>query len=246
MLVLSQQINVKQGNDRIVKHAGTKNELAYLLVREKDADCLIMEFADISKPEIEFVNSVRLNFPTIDTVVTAPAMYENSFNTKQDKGTLKFLSIDSSDNDAVIENFILDSKNVNKRGSNRFCWPLTAEFSLLDNGETHNLDIYSISSGGAYLESSNIIPPAGKEASLKINFKESQINVKCVINDYYSRSSKYPFGFSVSFTSISDQTKTVLDQVIGDAIIRILLDPNSEPDIPSLDTDTLTIDSFSL
>lgn len=239
------QIRINADDNRIIKYARSKNELAFLLVSEKDADCLVMEYADISQSDKEFINSVRQNFTMIDTAVVSPSIYGNSFNIIQDTGAFKFIPIDGSDIDASIENFITGSKSENKRGSNRFCWPLTAEFSI-DNSEASRLAIYSISSGGAYLESSKLIPPAGKEAFLKINFKNSQIATKCVINDYYSRSSKYPFGFSVSFTSLSDQAKLALDRMVDDAIIRILLDPHTEPDVPSLDSDMLSIDSFSL
>ncbi len=245
VLGMLDQIKINPDYNRIIKYARSKNELAFLLVSEKDAKCLVMEYADISQSDKEFINSVRQNFAMIDTAVVSPSVYESSFNIIQDTGSFKFIPIDGSDIDTSIENFITASKSENKRGSNRFCWPLTAGFSI-DNGEVSKLDIYSISSGGAYLESAKLIPPAGKEAFLKINFKNSQIETKCIINDYHSRSSKYPFGFSVSFTSLSDQAKLTLDRMVDDAIIRILLDPHTEPDIPSLDSEMLTIDSFSL
>ena len=57
-----------------------------------------------------------------------------------------------------------------------------------------------------------------------------------------SRSSNYPFGFSIRFTTISEEGKIVLNRLINDAVIKILMEPESEPEIPSLEGDELAPD----
>ena len=132
-----------------------------------------------------------------------------------------------------IEEFINNSQNRNKRVSNRFSWPLTAWFSGNDV-EWEELEIFSISSGGAISKVKFSFPGGGSRAKVKINFANFSLESECEVVDSQSRSSYYPFGFSIKFTSISDKGRVVLNKLIDDAVIKILMEPESEPAVPSL------------
>lgn len=243
ILVYSDRIKIRKENGRIAKYAVTRNDLAYLLVNEKDADCLLMEFQDPDQTDIEFIASVRQNFPMLDTALIVP---EKSMRNTDGYtfGMLSVLNPESATLENDIEKFINTSKSINKRSGNRFCWPLTADYSA--NGSTHEkLEIYSISSSGAFLKSTRFNPPPGENGFITINFKESLLKTGCTVNDYSSRPSNYPVGFSLVFTSLSDEEKKTIDRLVDDAIVKILLDPHAKPAVPTLGPDTLT-DGFSL
>ena len=68
----------------------------------------------------------------------------------------------------------------------------------------------------------------------------------CEILDPRMASSNLPYGFGVEFTKFSKPSRKIINNIIDDALVKVLIDPDSEPDIPSIGNDDLHIDNFEL
>ncbi len=234
ILVFSENIKIKNTDSMEVKYIYTKDNLARILVSEESIKCLIAEVPKISEEDFLFFNSIKMNFP----------MLEAALITMETEKTVHGYNIINLNDEAYydkMEEFIINSHNRNKRVSNRFSWPLTAWFSENDV-DWEELEIFSISSGGAYLKSDSVFPGGGRRAKVKINFANFSLESECEVVDSQSRSSNYPFGFSIKFTSISEEGRIVLNRLINDAVVKILMEPESEPAVPSLGGGDLTPD----
>ena len=234
VLVFSENIKIENIKNLEIKYIYSKEDLARKLVSEDRIKCLIAEVPQINEESFLFFNSIKMNFP----------MLEAALITSESEKTIhgyNIINMNDLNYYNKIEEFINNSQNRNKRVSNRFSWPLTAWFSGNDV-EWEELEIFSISSGGAYLKSNSVFPGGGSRAKVKINFANFSLESECEVVDSQSRSSYYPFGFSIKFTSISDKGRVVLNKLIDDAVIKILMEPESEPAVPSLGGEDLTPD----
>ena len=234
ILVFSETIDLKNSYDAEIRYIYSRAELARTLVSEENIRCLVADLPELTEEYVNFFTSVKINFP----------MLEGAVLTSETEKTIRGYKIISRKGDNYISelgNFIENSQNRNKRGANRFSWPLTAWFSE-DDVDWHELEIFSVSSGGAYLKTDEIFPELGSKARVKINFANFSLESGCEIVDSQSRSSSYPFGFSIKFTSISEGGILVLNKLINDAVIKILMEPESDPEIPSIGGSDLTPD----
>ena len=234
ILVFSETINLKDSYNAEIRNIYSKSELARTLVSEEDIRCVVADLPELTEEYLAFFTSVKLNFP----------MLEGAVLTAEREKTIRGYTIISRREDdyiSAVDEFIKNSQNRNKRGANRFSWPLTAWFSE-DDVDWHELEIFSVSSGGAYLKTDEVFPEMGSKAKVKINFANFSLETECLIVDSQSRSSNYPFGFSIKFTSISEDGVIILNRLINDAVIKILMEPESEPAVPSIGGDELTPD----
>jgi hypothetical protein len=248
IVIFSKSLKIFNASDFSILYLKTGNELVYTLVGETDIQCLIYDMEDADKEAVEkavsFLKSVKLNFPLLAAGVILPGTgMVSNFQTEL-PGFTFFKKDDAGLNSKLIE-FIKNSRNNNQRESNRFSWPLNAYFTD-EAGVCHSLEIFSISAGGAYLKSTKLMPRPGTAGHVKIEFHNFEIESKCIINDSQTRSSNYPFGFSIRFAGLNEKAGETLKKIIDDAIIKILLDPTAEPEVPSLDSEELSIDSFTL
>ena len=234
VLVFSERIEIENLNDAEVKNIYSKEELARTLVSEENIRCLVADIPELTDEYINFCSSVQTNFPLLECAVLTAE------NIKTVHG---FRIINSREDNytSEIRNFIENSKNRNKRVANRFSWPLKAWFSENDV-DWNDLEIFSLSSGGAYLKTDSIFPKGGERAKVKINFANFSLESECEIVNSQNRSSNYPFGFSIKFTSITSEGIIILNKLINDAVTKILLEPEYEPEIPSIGGDELTPD----
>ena len=95
---------------------------------------------------------------------------------------------------------------------------------------------------GAFLESDGCPLPPGMVAEISIYFQNVRMTAQCEIMEPRNASSNLPFGFPVRFRSLSQESKTTINTIVKDALFQILIEPQDEPEIPTLDEDLLTTD----
>lgn len=222
-------------------HLDSRSELAHSLVKVADIRCLIIEFDRPDEEYRQFLLSIRDNFPLLGVCVLLPAAFTG------EKPPYRYLNSKASEGKLAeaLRDFITKTQNVNKRESHRFNWPLTARFSL-DNKEWETYEIHSISSGGAYLKCTGRFPPPLTPAWIRAEFRDFVLEAECRTLDPRSASSNLPVGFGVRFEGLSDTAVETLGRLINDAIISILLDPESEPQIPALGVEVLSTEPIML
>ena len=148
-----------------------------------------------------------------------------------------------ADEEKLIEEihaFIFSDAIRNRRQHNRFGWILKGELAIGE--ETEEYEIYSISAGGAFFKLVSGVVTPGISGDLTIVFRNFRLKCRCTVLESRSASSNLPYGFPVRFEGLTDKSRDVLEQIVTDALVQILLAPEEEPDIPSLDGDTLTPD----
>ena len=236
VIVFSERLELGRIEGVEIISAGSIEDVARSLVQGENIRSLIVDADSFEDDYHPFLLSVKNNMPLLDAALITERSSEkirgyNIFEKKADDNTLV----------SEITDFIKRSENRNKRDSNRFCWPLSADFSS-DNQQWDRLEIYSVSSGGAYLMSRSVFPTAGINGEVSIQFCNFSLRSSCVVVESFSRSSNYPPGFGIRFTSLSDEARKKLDILIDDAVIKILMDPESEPEVPSLESEELLPD----
>jgi hypothetical protein len=144
---------------------------------------------------------------------------------------------------AELKSFGSSIDVTERRDHFRFDWPLQGNLSLDEKSwQTHNL--WALSADGAFLESSTDVPTQGSTAILKVSFQNSRMVTKCEVLDRRPPSLRLPAGFAVRFTQLSEDSMQLIDRIIQDALVQTLLEPDSEPEIPSLGEEDLSIPGF--
>jgi hypothetical protein len=129
-----------------------------------------------------------------------------------------------------------ETRNI--RTSHRFEWPLAGTLCIVqDCMETY--PVRSLSSSGAFLECPGSTPTPGAKATLKIDFQNFSVLTDCEILDPRQASSNLPSGFGVRFSGLSEQAREIIDMMIRNALTNALLNPDTEPEIPSLGEEEL-------
>ena len=241
VLIMSDRLKLTMPQGIQVVYPESRTDLARRLVRETEIRCLVLDFPEIGEENRQLLLSIKEHFPVLSTAVILPEKFGKDIpdylylETKKGGGRLK----------EELGSFIRNSRNSNKREAHRFTWPLTARFS--SNGEERDLEIYSVSSGGAFLKAKENIPAPGTIGQITVYFNKSELASQCLVTGNQGQSSKMPFGFGVKFTSLTPQQRDLLNNTVHDAIIALLLDPFAEPGIPTLGNEGLDEeDPFSL
>ncbi len=141
---------------------------------------------------------------------------------------------------AEITRVFSDEAPTDRRRSNRFEWPIRAR---IDDGAIH--EVTEISAGGAFLEPRGPIGDTGQERRIELMFQNFTITTTCEILDSRYVSSRKQTGFRVRFLSLSERAQVFIDKVVNDALVQVLLDPSSEPAMPTLAEDDLVLEFAS-
>lgn len=184
-----------------------------------------------------FLRCLKRNFPFLRVAVIAAA---------EDAAEGHHFIRDDVDEVALREEmrrFLSRKPSPNRREHHRFGWPLKALLSL-DGRLWVEYPLCSISSGGAFLECASSFPPPGVRASLKILFQNFSMLAGCEILDARRTSSNLPVGFGVRFVDLSQNAVEKIDRIVDDALVRVLMDPGLEPEIPSLDDFDISGEGF--
>ena len=199
-----------------VLEAGTPAELTRLLAGEPDILCLVIQ----EGPELPagFLESLKASFPVL-SVYLLPA--------RPSAGELGDLAAR-----------IAPLHRLERRGKPRFDWPLRGYLSLT-GAQEEAYDLRALSASGAFLQCPGPCPQAGSRGRLRVLFQNFSLQTGYEVLDTRRASSNLPDGFGVRFTDLSDEARSRLERIVRDALVRALLEPESEPQLPSLGDDEL-------
>jgi len=215
-----------------LRTVGGRRELVTAIVEERAIHSVLIQKDAIDEAYRGFLRSLADNFPLLPVaVITAPSQSEaveghRFISGEQDEASLR----------QEIGRFTREKVEANRRERHRFDWPLKG-FLSLDGKRRQEYRLRSMSSGGAFLECSSTFPPSGTRASLWIEFQNFRMHTVCEILDARLASSNLPLGFGVRFIDLPDGAAEKIDRIVDDALVHVLMDPDFEPETPSLDGD---------
>ncbi|MFW5688567.1 MAG: PilZ domain-containing protein [Spirochaetota bacterium] len=198
-----------------------------------------VEIDAIDEEWARFLESTRESFPLLPLIVFVPG-----------GGCLDGIRCEERPDEAAeigrrIVGFIEEPRQSDRRRYHRFDWPLTAR---IDGSETVHR-VREISAGGAFLEPHAPVPRTGAPCTITIGFQNFSLTTACELLDPRHVTSTARNGFGIRFTSLSERGRAFVDRVVADALMQVLLDPEADPGVPSIDDeeDVLTVgDEFSL
>jgi len=198
--------------------ADTPAELTRKLVAESGILGLVLVTGGPVEASKELLESVQASFPILPvlTLPRRPSPTEMS----------------------ELKQRLASLHQLERRERRRYDWPLRG-FLRLAGDEEGPYNLRALSSSGAFLECPTGSPPAGSHCRLRVLFQNFTLTTDCEILDSRRSSSNLPVGFGVHFTRLAPETEALLDRVIRDALVRFLLEPDSPPEVPSLDGDEL-------
>lgn len=215
-------------------------EMARQLVERSGVIALIIEKPRIDASFQRLLSSIKKSFPLLQICLISESVEAESAAALSADCLIPY----SEDRVPGELKIFLSSIDVTERRDRlRFDWPLQGNLSFDDkNWRTYN--IWSLSADGAFLESRSSAPAGGGKGGLRISFQNSRLLTECQVLDRRTASSRLPAGFAVRFTKMSQDSKALIDRIIQDALVQTLLEPDSEPGIPSLDEEDLSIPDF--
>ncbi len=222
--------------DLDIKICLSKKDLAAGIIREEDIIGVIVNRQVLSEDYLVFFRSLAEHFPLIKFgIITESLLMTGTAHWKQFPG--------DADEGRLIEEihgFIFSDAVRNRRRYNRFDWILKGELTIGE--ETGEYEIHSVSAGGAFFKLASGVVTPGISGNLTITFKNFRMKCRCTVLEPRSASSNLPYGFPVRFEGLTGESRDILNKIVNDALVQILFTPEEEPDIPSLDEETLTPD----
>jgi hypothetical protein len=224
----------------IFQAAGTV-DLARAIVEQSRVIALIIEKARIDESFSSLLASIKKTFPILQICLITDS--EEELETV-DPATVDCSIASRGERLAKeLKNFISNIEVTERRDHPRFDWPLQGSLSADGkNWQTHKL--WSISADGAFLENPTDAPIQGSSATLKISFRNSRMVTKCEVLDRRPPSLRLPAGFAVRFTQLSEESMQLIDRIIQDALVQTLMEPEGEPEVPTLGEEALSIPGF--
>ena len=208
-------------SDYQVRTADSLAEITRLLVGEPDVLCLVLQPGKHA-PE-GFLESLKASFPVLSVFLV---------HEEPTAGELVDLS-------ARIGSL----QRRERREKPRFDWPLRGSLSL-PGAQPEPYDLRALSSSGAFLQCGGPCPPAGSRGRLRVRFRNFSLETECEVLDTRRASSRLPDGFGVRFTDLGAEAEALLDRIVRDALVQAILEPESEPALPSLGEEELLPGGF--
>jgi len=233
------------GDYEILRAAST-SEAARAIVERNRVIALVIQKARIDESFQRLLASIKKSFPILRICLitdSEPAAVSAERNSA-DPATVDY-SIASGGGRLVeeLKTFVSNIDVTERRDHPRFDWPLQGSLSL-DKKSWQNHNLWAISANGAFLESPTAAPAHGSGAYLKIRFQNSRMLTKCEVLDRRPPSLRLPAGFAVRFTQLSEDSIRLIDRIIQDSLVQTLLEPDNEPEIPTLGEEDLSIPDF--
>lgn len=214
-----------------VTSVATRSALAAKVVEDRNLQGAFVQVGAVDAEWQSFLASLCANFPLLPiAVITRPESAERLpvgvVFVNQAAGEAQLVE--------ALKDFLDTHSPGEKRRHHRFDWPLRGYFSL-DGTSWSEHEIRSLSAGGALLEFAGRFPEPQTEGRLRIAFRNCEVEVGCTILDPRRASSSLPAGSGVRFTEVPPGVDDAIDGIVRDALVRNLLYPETEPEIPSLD-----------
>jgi hypothetical protein len=204
-----------------LRTAGSLAELTRLLVGEPGVLCLVLQPGKHA-PE-EYLESLKASYPVLPVFLV---------HEEPTDGEL-----------ADLSSRITSLQRRERREKPRFDWPLQGSLSL-PGSEPAPYDLRALSSSGAFLQCGGPCPPAGIRGRLRVRFQNFSLETACEVLDTRRASSRLPDGFGVRFLDLGAEAQARLDRIVRDALVQAILEPDSEPELPSLDAEELLPGGF--
>jgi hypothetical protein len=208
-------------SDFPVQTADSLAELTRLLVGEQSVLCLVLQPGKHA-PE-DFLASLKASYPVLPVFLV---------HEEPTAGELADLS-------ARIGSL----GRTERREKPRFDWPLQGSLSLPGQAPAP-FDLRALSSMGSFLQCDGPCPPAGTRARLQVRFQNFRLETECEVLDTRRASSRLPDGFGVRFHDLGAEAQALLDRIVRDALVQAILEPDSEPALPSLGEEELLPGGF--
>ncbi len=227
-------------DQEIVPAAGTA-ELTRAIVEQSRVIALIIEKEVVEAPFQRLIASIKRSFPILQICLITDAGAEP---VPAARVIPKEIANEGSDRIAErLKTFVSSIGLTDRRDHPRFDWPLKGIVSF-DDKTWQSFNLWALSADGAFLEHSGSIPPIGSRGILRISFQNSRLVTRCEVLDPRQASSKLPAGFAVRFTLSGEDSMKLINRIIQDALLQTLLQPESEPAIPTLGEEDLSISGF--
>jgi len=227
--------------DYEILRAASTAELARAIVERSRVIALIIEKTRSDESFLRLLSSIKKSFPILQICLIT--------DSAADRDSADPAIVDCSiarGGESLIEElqtFVSKIEITERRDHSRFDWPLQGSLTLdAKNWQTYNL--WALSADGAFLESPTGAPTPGSTATLKVSFQNSRMVTLCEVLDRRPPSSRLPAGFAVRFTQLSADSMQLFDRIVQDALVQTLLEPGSEPEIPTLGGEDLSIPGF--
>ena len=204
-----------------VRTADSLAELARQLVGEQSVLCLVLQPGKHA-PE-EFLESLQACYPVLPVFLV------------HEEATAGELT------DLAARIGSLERRE--RREKPRFDWPLQGSLSL-PGAEPMPYDLRALSSSGAFLRCEGPCPPAGSRGRLRVRFRNFGLETACEVLDSRRASSRLPDGFAVRLTELGAEAQALLDRIVRDALVQAILEPESEPALPTLGAEELLPGGF--
>ena len=196
-------------------------ELTHLLVSEPDVLCLVLE-AGVELPD-GFLESLKASFSVLPVFLVPGGASAGEL--------------------AELGARIGSLRRTERRRQHRFDWPLRGSLSL-PGAEAQAYDLRALSASGAFLHCPGPCPAAGSRGHLRVLFRDFSLETGCEVLDTRRASSRLPDGFGVRFAGLTAEARALLERIVRDALVRTLLEPESDPPLPSLAEEDLLPGEF--
>jgi hypothetical protein len=224
-----------------ILRATSNAEIARAIVERNRVIALIVEKKQIDDSSLRLLSSIKKSFPILQICLVAA---QGAGLASSDRASTEYRLVRPGNRITEdLKAFISGIDETDRRDHPRFDWPLRGSLSL-DEASWQTYNLWALSADGAFLESPAFAPSQGSRGTLKISFQNSRMVTECEALDRRPPSRRLPAGFAVRFTRLSDDSMRLIDGIIQDALVRTLLEPESEAAIPRLDEDDLSIPGF--
>lgn len=216
---------IKSIPDIEVRHTVTQEELAASIVEGHHLICVLIEPETPSRQWQGFLASLLRSFPFLEIYLLLPREQEGYFS--------DFQHLPLENLRASVEQLIASLGDRNRRKHQRFDWPLKGKLTIPGQLKAE-FSVRSISSTGAFLAGAESCPTPGSEGSIQIVFHDFKLMSGCRVHDQRAATSRLPDGFGIEFTDLTDVSRSVIDHLVQDEMLRSLLEPDKPTRPPSI------------
>ena len=219
----------------------SKLELTEAIVSKAPVLCLIVSQERLSDEMREFLFSLRTSFPILEVCVVTPGAESRlPEGYRHIDGSLEGPRLQEA-----VARFVSSVTRLDRREHPRYDWPLQGYLSP-DRRQWQPFRVRALSSSGAFMECSGLGPDPGTRMFVRIVFQEHTLTTPCEILPARAASSNLPPGFGVRFVELGMLARGIIDGIVRDALIRSLLEPEQEPEMPTLGGKELLEAGFEL
>jgi hypothetical protein len=209
-------------------------ELTEAIVSSAPILCLIVSQERLSPEMREYLSSLKRSFPVLEVCVVTPgeepalpAGYRHIDG-----------ALEASRLRAAVASFVAAVSSVDRREHRRYDWPLQGYLSP-DKQQWQPYPVRALSSGGAFLECARNCPNPGSRTFIRIVFQDHALSAACEILPTRAASSNLPPGFGIRFLELGMLARGIIERIVHDSLTHSLLEPEEEPQMPSLSDEDL-------